>query len=542
MLSAFLLLLSLLSATWALPSKRWSSPVVDLDYGSFQGVYNETTNIQYFLGVPFAGDVSGSNRWKAPQSPTKLQGLQMANEMGPVCPQTAPGSAGAGPKPYNATLLESTFSLYNENCLTLNVYLTPGANQSDSLPVLVNIHGGGYAIGRPNTVAQSIPILTANFSFVLVDIHYRLGPFGFLAGSQVGDSGVYNAGLLDQQAALKWVNKYISKFGGDPNHVTIEGISAGAGSVLHHVVANGGQTVPALFEGTMAFSVFSPSEYNATDAVVQDYYYEFATAAGCEDASDSLSCLRQADIDTLIAAAYQVERLAGFGNYVFTPVVDGTFIQERPEAALQAGKMNGKYAYANHNLNEGIIYGGLGSYTAQVGDSAGAQAAYIANLLPNLNASAVAAIQNLYSAAEFNTLQNATQQLYGELIFGCPALRFAEAFSKYKSGGHLSVYGYGPSNHGSDSLALSNVGVPAVFSQAWIHNFASFASTYNVSATYDGSSQYKSWPEYTAENPVYVNFNTSADMTAEANTLVSVDQPYLNRCNYWLSISAVIPQ
>lgn len=95
-------------------------------------------------------------------------------------------------------------------------------------------------------------------------------------------------------------------------------------------------------------------------------------------------------------------------NYVFTPVVDGSFIQEEPFAALAAGRINGQNAWTSHNLQEGLIYGGLGNYTTQVGSNTTLQAEWIQSLWPHYNQSTVKQIQSLYNAQTFGTLQNAT--------------------------------------------------------------------------------------------------------------------------------------
>lgn len=91
-------------------------------------------------------------------------------------------------------------------------------------------------------------MVTNNNSFIAVIIQYRLGAFGFLAGDDVKEKGALNAGLLDMNFALQWVQKYISRFGGDPTRVTIAGESAGAGAVIYQSMAYGGVQEPALFE------------------------------------------------------------------------------------------------------------------------------------------------------------------------------------------------------------------------------------------------------------------------------------------------------
>lgn len=163
--------------------------------------------------------------------------VQSAGSYGPICPQS-----------FNA-VPGNDFVLGDEDCLYLNVYAPANA---DNLPVLVWIHGGGYGFYNGQQDMSSI-IRTNNNTFIGVSIQYRvsltlelkmrtarffeylemlqLGAFGFLSSDEVARRGALNAGLLDQQFALEWIQQHIEKFGGDSSRVTISGLSAGAGSV-----------------------------------------------------------------------------------------------------------------------------------------------------------------------------------------------------------------------------------------------------------------------------------------------------------------------
>lgn len=160
----------------------------------------------------------------------------------------------------------------SEDCLKVNVY-TPANVKSDAqrkriawakklefdevrlVPVLVYIHGGGYVFGNPanwpfeHWIQQSPNV-------IVVSVYYRLSGFGFLSTPEFssGELGDLNAGFLDQVEALRWVQKHITKFGGDPKKVTINGESAGGASVELHLIANAGQE--NLFRGAIAQSVY----------------------------------------------------------------------------------------------------------------------------------------------------------------------------------------------------------------------------------------------------------------------------------------------
>ncbi len=145
----------------ASPVKRWENPIVDLGHAKYEGVYNETTNIQYFLGIRYAADtcgeniplstgyivmltavvVPGLNRFRAPQPPVPTSHLHQANTPALNCAASFNG----GGQTFNATIEQHFLApTFGEDCLWLNVYIPPGATLNGSLPVLVNIHGGGY--------------------------------------------------------------------------------------------------------------------------------------------------------------------------------------------------------------------------------------------------------------------------------------------------------------------------------------------------------------------------------------------------------------
>jgi carboxylesterase type B len=140
------------------PDKRWARPVVDLGYATYQGVYNETTNIQSFKGMRYAAAPVGDLRWAAPQSPASVSGVQDASNYGNICLQ---GTVGAGAdSPVNGVLSAATssFPTSSEDCLFVNVFLPPNATVgSGSLPVGVYIHGGGYSFGSGNNYDREFP-------------------------------------------------------------------------------------------------------------------------------------------------------------------------------------------------------------------------------------------------------------------------------------------------------------------------------------------------------------------------------------------------
>ena len=138
----------------------------------------------------------------------------------------------------------------------------PHKNRNETgLPVLIWIHGGGYGEGSGAYDLVDM-IRTNDYKFVGVSIQYRLGAFGFLSSDEVHQFGVVNAGILDQQMALQWVQQYIHLFGGDNTRVTIFGESAGAGSVMLHDIAYGGTLGTSLFRNSISASPYLAFQYN----------------------------------------------------------------------------------------------------------------------------------------------------------------------------------------------------------------------------------------------------------------------------------------
>jgi para-nitrobenzyl esterase len=231
-----------------------------------------------YLGIPYAAPPVGALRWRAPQPPARWQGVRDASAFAPHCPQLA-GLFGQG----------ST----SEDCLYLNVY-TP-ENATGKAPVMVWIHGGALITGESDDYD---PAALVAQGVVVVTINYRLGLLGFLAHPALEENGASgDYGLMDQQAALRWVKRNIDRFGGDAGNVTIFGESAGGLSVRSQLVS---RAAAGLFQRAIvesgAYARTLPTQAQA-EAVGQA---AAATALGCPD--QTAACLRSVPVDTLLAA------------------------------------------------------------------------------------------------------------------------------------------------------------------------------------------------------------------------------------------------
>lgn len=235
------------------PGLRRLRRLPQLDYGPQRlarvgHLLSFTIPYSWSFRIRFAAAPLGGRRFRAPEVPPTNRRPQNATAAAPICPQSAPA--------LSSPEIQQLFTLndpQSEDCLFLNVYAPENA---ENLPVFVWVHGGGYELGAMTPYDPSSLINTNKQDFVAVVIQYRLGAFGFLSSEEVRHKGALNAGLLDQQMTLQWVQKYIGLFGGDASRVTLAGESAGAGSVMNHIIAYGGAQGDQLFSNVS----FQPTE------------------------------------------------------------------------------------------------------------------------------------------------------------------------------------------------------------------------------------------------------------------------------------------
>ena len=201
---------------------------VQTSYGTVEGLRDNEKNIELFLGVPYAKPPVDDLRWKAPQPMEKWEGIKSTKKFSPAAVQT---------NVFGDMIYRGQGT--SEDCLYLNIW-TPESNKKKDLPVLVYFYGGGFVAGdgsEPRYDGQAM----AQKDVVMVTVNYRLNIFGFLAHPELSAEAAYNSsgnyGLLDQNAALKWVVENIENFGGDPERINIAGESAGSISVSAHMAS-----------------------------------------------------------------------------------------------------------------------------------------------------------------------------------------------------------------------------------------------------------------------------------------------------------------
>jgi para-nitrobenzyl esterase len=376
-----------------------STPIVTASDGAVRGTVAGA--VDEFLGIPYAAPPTGNLRWRPPQPPAHWQGVRDATSFAPSCPQNPSANPFLPPGPTS------------EDCLYLNVY-TPTLGHDANRPVLVWIHGGGLTedAGRNYDPAQ----LAADGT-VAVTINYRLGALGFLAHPALasrpgGPSGNY--GLMDQQAALRWVQANIARFGGDPHNVTIAGESAGGLSVLAQMVSRGSR---GLFQRAIVQSgAFALNQQPLATAEAAGE--TFAKQAGCPD--QTAACLRHLPVANLINTPF-----AGIPG-----VVDGQVLTEPIATALAAGRFARVPVLNGTNHDEERIFVSFGraisgGSNVPIPDYPVTADNYQANIAAVLNVAAAraAAIAAEYPLAAYPSPAVAFSALVGDASFACPAFQ-----------------------------------------------------------------------------------------------------------------------
>src|SRR5215831_7420660 len=367
--------------------------LVTIDSGPVCGL--TANGVTSYLGVPFAAPPVGARRWQAPAPVSPWTATLQATAAGPNCPQP-PYPPGAPPS-----------AAMNEDCLTLNIHVP--MNAGPALPVMVEIHGGGFVIGTPPNGAH----VAEAGRVIMVAIHYRLGILGFLVDRPLGEhSGDY--GLLDQQAALRWVQRNIARFGGDPRNVTLFGESAGGLSVLSQIAS---PQARGLFERAIVES----GSYNLTQAPLASAEAAgeaFAAKAGC--ASQTAACLRILPVSIILAD----QNAAGY-----TPNINSEVLPESLGAAFATGNFSRVPIINGTNRDEWRLFVALSELEGNPVTASNYQSMISSTLgVPPVVAAIIAAE---YPLTAFPSPSIALGAVGTDAIFACPALSIDQSVSRF---------------------------------------------------------------------------------------------------------------
>lgn len=319
---------------WHCKNKIITDPI-RIDKGEVSGeiISDAGGDVRIYKGIPYAAAPVDDLRWKPPQPAEPWQGVKACTQFGFWAPQSFPTAAWSGSIP------ESQMS---EDCLYLNV-LTPAERESDRLPVMVWLHGGGLWASSGNMPSYNQPYLSQH-GVVLVTVSHRLGPLGYLSHpllaqeSPQGASGNY--GQLDLIAALKWVRTNISAFGGNPGNVTIFGQSGGGQKVVWLMASPlaKGLFDRAIIEAGIGYGTGggSADSYVFTNEEAEANGESLVTSLGLDpDSPDVLDALRDMSWQEIVTAALDSE--SAFSTR-FT--VDGWSLSDTPYNTFAAGMQN----------------------------------------------------------------------------------------------------------------------------------------------------------------------------------------------------------
>ena len=321
-----------------------ATPRVTVDAGTLEGRV-DTSGVLVFDGIPYAAPPVGDLRWRPPRSVASWQGVRPANRPGKNCMQH---------QPYGDITPDVIGK--SEDCLYLNVWTQ---SIDGRRPVMVWIHGGGFFAGFGGEERHNGGLL-AKKGAVVVTVNYRLGAFGFMAhpalAAESPNHSSGNYGLLDQIAALQWVQRNIARLGGDPSRVTIFGESAGAmsvGSLIGSPLAKGLFQRAILESGTG--TVGSQSR-----ATAEGHGVKIASALGVTgtDAA-AAAALRAVPADSLLAVA--VRQQSNPGAPMLFPVIDGWVLPRPVDSTLALGSANVVPVIVGSNADESQSFFGAPS-------------------------------------------------------------------------------------------------------------------------------------------------------------------------------------
>jgi para-nitrobenzyl esterase len=476
--------------------------------------------IREFLGIPYAAPPTGKLRWQPPAPPAHWTGVRRATQFAPHCPQSA--------SPFGRA---ST----SEDCLFLNVFTAPGRSRAGR-PVMVWIHGGALVTGESDDYD---PAALVRDGVTVVTVNYRLGALGFLADSALagptGAAGDY--GLMDQQAALRWVQANIGRFGGDARNVTLFGESAGGLSTLSQLVSPGAR-------GLFQRAIVESGSYDLTQAPLagaEAAGTAFAAKAGCgtePGAAATAACLRAVPVGTVLA-----DQDAGG----YTPDVDGAVLTQSIGTALQQGQFSRVPVVMGTNHDEWRLFVGLSRLE---GGPVVTAANYLGEIQGTVGASpAVAAqIAARYPAASYPSPAAALGAVGTDAIFACPSLKAVTLLSKFTP---TFAYEFNDENaperflpgvgfpygaaHASEIQYLFGVTtqIPAALTPAQARLAAQMRGYWTSQAARGrpAAAGQAAWPRFTAATQPVLSLNTSAP-AVETNFSAA------HNCAFWAGIAA----
>ncbi len=494
--------------------------------GLVQGDADLETGTCVWKGVPYAAPPVGPRRWRPPQSPEPWDGVRAAREFAPRCMQ----------KGAMELINHDPSGEMSEDCLTLNIWRKATGGP---YPVFVWIHGGALSGGTANTPMYHGGRLAARGGLVVVSINYRLNIFGFFASPALRDEDaegmVGNYGLLDQIAALEWIQENIAAFGGDPSRVTIAGESAGGWSVCNLLAT---PLAAGLFHGAIIESG------GCHDATTLERGFEVsAEAAGrLELDLNDLEALRAIPAKKLLRKGVQWENK----GIKWLPRIDGVVLTAQPIDLLMSGAYNQVPLLAGANRDEAHDTVFLDPFQFFHG-----RKRYQKRLRKMFGADEGSKIASLYDRDTFDHTIDAYRKVATDVALLCPTMGGARAVASHQPDVWLYRFDYDDFRFGSTVGACHGMEIPFVFGtfDAWpmrpfysrrrIREAESLADTimgYWIAFAHQGDPNSPGalpWPPLSEGNQ-FMRFD-------ETSSVEALDAQTLARCDYWQAYAEANP-
>jgi para-nitrobenzyl esterase len=516
---------SLLLLSSLLGSQACANDVVRTQNGDVRGV--TSGQVQSFLAIPYAAPPVGELRWMPPREPADWTGIRDASNFSLECPQMSPGANGQ--------------FIGDEDCLYLNVFKPLDAS---GLPVIVFIHGGSNV--RGSAVQQGMGKVRmfdgsslARRNVVVVTINYRLGTLGLIGHPKLSKASAYggsgNYGYMDQIQALKWIQRNITAFGGDPGNVTIFGQSAGAKGVWVHMTS-------PLSKGLFHRAIVNSAVREGANG--QDFADrvggELSQKLNCSSEPDELACMRSKPAKQIVEA---MPSSTGSGKY--GAVIDNYVLYDTPIAIMQRGQHH-HVPILQGNVDEemstilgwapcGAPIDGL-TCPKTINNEADYETA-VKKYASSINGTSASELLGLYPSSDYRTPAKAYLAMRADREYMCPSRRVLRAISGKQKGFigrflYTHTYSSGPSgppatdgpSHGFELLfifdTLKAAGVTATDGETTlVKNFEEAWSTFARTGT-----PAISWNSYDPAKDNYLVFDT---------TMLERDNLRTRQCDYW---------
>ncbi|KAI0485464.1 carboxylesterase 3 [Xylaria cf. heliscus] len=507
--------------------------------------------IQAYLGIPYAQSTAGNNRFRPPQkleTTGQSEKTYHALQYGQICPQGKAGTAGQG-----------------ENCLNVNIYrphfgddeksIAEAAQQlgvdSKKLPVVAYVHGGGFNTGSGKERNMASFAAFADSPIVAISFNYRVGPLGFLPSSAMAKQGLLNLGLKDQQFFFEWMRTNLPDIGGDPDNVTIMGLSAGSHSIGHQLISY--SPANKLIDGPPPFqkAIIESGGATARAVFVPDHplhemqFKQFLTQCGIADAINDTNLvdqLRDVPYNTVISAGQTLWKTWSSSlRWPFQPVIDGPggVIPDLPVNSWQKGNVLRIPLLTGFNTNEGA------TFVPEHENQPTAVRTLLGSIIPALNATDLDALDALYpnisttqgkamyanarESRRFGTEFWRLDDAYAHYAYICPVLQTATLAASAFPDVPVYVYGYaavsaafGAADHADETPVVTHdvasigsypglLAVADAMAGAW----SRFVATGDPNLSHSGARAANfTWPRYRSPFAGANNNTDSGDETA----------------------------